>query len=98
MENLNAEQSIKELENQTKFAKLTNSTGVLLSAKCAQFCLDHVQYYEQKIKELTEKYEKLSKAFVDLLKEAETYLKQRDALQNRVKYLEKNNNERQTDA
>lgn len=59
MENLNAEQAIKELENQTKFAKFTNSTGVLLSAKCAQFCLDHAQYYEQRIKELTEENERL---------------------------------------
>ncbi len=64
MENLNAEQVIKELENQTKFAKFTNSTGVLLSAKCAQFCLDHVQYYEQKIKELTEENERLKLEYV----------------------------------
>jgi phage shock protein A len=54
MENLNAEQAIKELENQTKYAKFIGSNGVLLSAKAAQFCLEHAQYYEQKIKQLTE--------------------------------------------
>ena len=59
MENLNAEQAINELETQTKYAKFIESKGVLLSAKCAQFCLDHIQYYEQRIKELTEENERL---------------------------------------
>jgi hypothetical protein len=56
---LNAEQSIKELDTQLKFAKFTKSKGVLISAKCAQFCLEHAQFYEQKIKELTEENERL---------------------------------------
>ena len=46
---------------------------------------------EQRIKELTEKDEKLTKVITDLMREGETYLKQRDAFQNRVKYLEKEN-------
>lgn len=54
MENLNAEKVINELDCQTRFAKFSNSNGVLISVKCAQFVLDHVQYYEQRIKELTE--------------------------------------------
>lgn len=54
MENPNAEQVISELDFQTKLAKFTNSKGVLISVKCAQFVLDHVQYYEQRIRELTE--------------------------------------------
>lgn len=59
MENLNAEQVINELDCQTRFAKFSNSNGVLISVKCAQFVLDHVQYYEQRIKELTEENEGL---------------------------------------
>lgn len=61
MENLNAEQVISELDCQTRFAKFANSNGVLISAKCAQFVLDHVQYYEQRIKELTEENERLTR-------------------------------------
>ena len=56
---LNREQIINELDTQLNFAKFTKSNGVLLSAKCAQFCLEHIQYYEQKIKELTEENERL---------------------------------------
>ena len=52
MENLNAEQVISELDCQTRFAKFSNSNGVLISVKCAQFVLDHVQRYEQRIGEL----------------------------------------------
>ena len=58
MENLNAEQVINELDYQTRFAKFSNSNGVLISVKCAQFVLDHAQYYEQRIKELTEENER----------------------------------------
>ena len=56
---LNAEQTINELDTQLKYAQFTNSGGVLLSAKCAKFCLEHIQYYEQKIKELTEENERV---------------------------------------
>ena len=59
MENLNAEQVINELDYQTRFAKFSNSNGVLISVKCAQFVLDHAQYYEQRIKELAEENERL---------------------------------------
>ena len=52
MENLNEEQVINELDCQTRFAKFSNSNRVLISVKCAQFVLDHVQYYEQRIKDL----------------------------------------------
>lgn len=59
MENLNAEQVINELDCQTRFAKFSNSNGVLISVKCAQFVLDHAQYYEQMIKELEAENERL---------------------------------------
>jgi phage shock protein A len=53
------EQIIKELDTQLNFAEFIKSNRVLLSAKCAQFCLEHIQYYEQKVKELTEENENL---------------------------------------
>lgn len=87
MENLNAEQAIKELENQTKFAKFTNSTGVLLSAKCAQFCLDHVQYYEQRIKELAEENERLKWQNAHLECVGEVAVKNRDECEQQLRYL-----------
>jgi hypothetical protein len=61
MENLDAEQAINELETQTKYAKFIENKGVLLSAKCAQFALDNIMYYEQRIKELTEEKERLKR-------------------------------------
>ena len=88
---LNAEQNINELDTQLNFAKFTKSNGVLLSAKCAQFCLEHIQYYEQKIKELTEEKKKSDRVFSDLYKEAETYLAQRECLRNQVKNLTEEN-------
>ena len=45
---------INELDTQLAFAKFINTTNVLISVKCAQFCLDYIQFREQKIKELTE--------------------------------------------
>ena len=73
MENLNAEQVISELDFQTKLAKFTNSNGVLTSVKCAQFVLDYMQRYEQRIKELTEENERLRAdtidEFADMVKE-----------------------------
>lgn len=100
MENLNAEQIKEDIDN------CIEGECELCSYYDQTACKEHLMHaalalitsQEQRIKELAEKNEKLSKAFNDLWKEAETYLKQRDALQNRVKYLEKNNNERQTDA
>lgn len=62
MENLNAEQAINELETQTKYAKFIGSNVVTLSAKCATFVLEHAQFYEQRIKELTEEYESMAKS------------------------------------
>lgn len=62
---LNREELKNELDTQLEFAKFTKSNGVLISAKCAQFCLEHIQYYEQKIKELTEENERLEKALVE---------------------------------
>ena len=53
MENLNAEQVINELDYQIKFAHFTKSTGVYISAKCAQFALDNIKNCEQRIRELT---------------------------------------------
>lgn len=61
MENLNAEQIIEEIDSKIKFAKFANTNAVILSPKAAQFCLVHAQYYEQKIKELTEENEKLQR-------------------------------------
>lgn len=51
------EQIIDEIDTKIKYAKFTNTDAVILSTKAAQFCLEHAQYYEQKIKELTEEVE-----------------------------------------
>jgi hypothetical protein len=56
---LNREQCIDELDFKTRYAKFVGTDGVSLSAKCAQFCLEHAQFYEEKIKELTEENERL---------------------------------------
>ena len=56
---LNRDEIISEIDTQLKFAKFINTTGVLLSVKAAQFCFEHIQFYEQKIKELTEENKKL---------------------------------------
>ena len=74
---LNREQCIEELDFKIKYSKFVTSEGVLLSTACAQFCLEHAQLYEAKIRELTEenkawqmqlisKEEKADKAYYDL--------------------------------
>jgi hypothetical protein len=59
MSELNREQIIDEIDTKIKYAKFVNTDAVILSSKAAQFCLEHAQIYEQKIKELTEENERL---------------------------------------
>lgn len=44
---------IGEIEMQVAYSKFINCSRVVLSLEAAQFCLDHIQFYEQKINELT---------------------------------------------
>lgn len=53
---------ISEIDTKLRYAKFINTDAVVLSNKAAQFCLDHIQFYEQKVKELTEENERLKKA------------------------------------
>ena len=50
---------ISEIDTQIEYSKFINTNAVVLSSKAAQFCLEHAQLYEQKIKELTEENERL---------------------------------------
>lgn len=68
---LKRDEIINELDVQIKYAKFTNTNGVLLSAKAAQFCLEHAQFYEQKIKQLTEENERLRDDLAEAEAEAE---------------------------
>ncbi len=56
---LKRDEIISEIDTKIKYAKFINTDAVILSSKAAQFCLEHAQFYEQKIKELTEKIESL---------------------------------------
>lgn len=56
---LNRKKCIEELDFKIRYAKFTNSEGVLLSTACAIFCSEFVQFYEQKIEQLTEENERL---------------------------------------
>ena len=46
---------------------------------------------DKQVQRLSEENERSTKVITDLIREGETYLKQRDAFQNRAKYLEKEN-------
>lgn len=60
----NREQIISEIDTKIKYAKFVKTDAVILSSKAAQFCLEHAQYYEQKIKELTEENEAWQKQLI----------------------------------
>ena len=65
---LNKEQRvdiINEIDTKTRYAKFINTDAVVLSSRAAQYCLEHIEYYEQKIKELTEENERLQKQLDD---------------------------------
>ena len=56
---LKRDEIISEIDTKIKYAKFVNTDAVILSSKAAQFCLEFAQFYEQKIKELTEENERL---------------------------------------
>jgi hypothetical protein len=63
MSELNRDEIISEIDIKIKYAKFINTDAVVLSSKAAQFCLEHAQFYEQKIEELTEENEAISERY-----------------------------------
>jgi hypothetical protein len=60
---LKRDEIISEIDTKIKYAKFINTDAVILSSKAAQFCLEHAQFYEQKIEELTEENEAISERY-----------------------------------
>ena len=65
------ERVIGEMESQIAYSKFINTSKVVLSADAVQFCLEHIQFYEQKIKELQNSNEELGKHCMELCREIE---------------------------
>lgn len=100
MENLNAKNIINEIQSLIKalkncggWVKRGNGEGWFNHEILAD-TLALITSQEQRIKELTEENERLGKVITDLIREGKMYLKQRDALQCRVNYLKKYDEER----
>ena len=68
---LDREECISELDTKIKYAKFANTNSVVLSSKAAQFCLEHAQYYEQKIKKLTEENDAWQKRLISTEEKAD---------------------------
>ena len=70
------ERVIGEMESQIAYSKFINTSRVVLSADAVKFCLEHIQFYEQKIKVLQNSNEELGKHCTELCREIERLSKE----------------------